>query len=138
MSNGSSLGQHQPKLRKAFQWLAVLMFALLALQPALGGWGWFRDRSAIDLHAMVANTMFLVAVLLVGLALVSGFTRKNWLLGWSLLLLVMIFAQMGLGYGSRGRPDIAALHIPMGVFAFGVGLMLMLFAYGFTLQREKL
>lgn len=137
MANGSPLSRHQPKLRAAFQWLAVLMFALLALQPVLGAWGWYRDRGMIDIHAMVANTMFLISLLLVALALFSGFARKNWLAGWSLLLLVMIVAQMGLGYGARGRPDVAAFHVPMGVFTFGVGLMLMLFAYGFTLRREQ-
>jgi hypothetical protein len=137
LADGSQLSRHQPKLRTAFQWLAVLMFALLALQPVLGAWVWYRDRGMIDIHAMVANTMFLVAVLLVALALVSGFARKNWITGWSLLLLVLIVAQMGLGYGSRGRPDVAAMHVPIGVFTFGVGLLLMLFAFGFTLRREQ-
>ena len=124
-------------MRKAFQWLAVLMFGLLAVQPVLGGWISFRDRGVIDIHAMVANTMFLVAVLLVGLAMLAGFARKNTFILWSMLLLVMIVAQMGLGYGAREAREVAAYHIPMGVFAFGVGLILMLLAFGFTTRREQ-
>ncbi len=130
------ISRNQGTFRTIYQWLSVLMFAMLALQPVLGGWGWFRDRTAIDIHAMVANTIFMVAVLMMVLAVVAGFTRRNLIAGTNLLLLVMVFAQMGLGYGSRGRPDVAALHIPMGVFAFGVGLLLMMFALGFSLRRE--
>lgn len=124
-------------MRKAFQWLAVLMFGLLALQPVLGGWITFQDRGVIDIHAMVANTMFLIAVLLVGLAMLAGFARRNTFILWSMLLLVTIVAQMGLGYGAREAREVAAYHIPMGVFAFGVGLILMLLALGFTARREN-
>ncbi len=130
------IDRQKPKSRSIFQALSILMFAMLAVQPALGGWGWFRDRTAIDIHAMVANTMFLVAVIMLVLALIAGFTQRALIAGGSGLLVVMIIAQMGLGYGSRGRPEIAALHIPMGVFTFGVGLLLMMFALGFTLRRE--
>lgn len=124
-------------MRKAFQWLAVVMFILLAIQPLLGGWITFRDRSAIDIHAMVANTMFLIAVLLVVLSLMAGFTRRTAMAGWSIVLLITIVAQMGLGYGIRESRDLGAFHIPMGVISFGVGLILMLLALGFTARREQ-
>lgn len=137
MADGSAIGRHQPKLRKAFQWLAVLMFVLLAVQPALGGWLTFRNREVIDIHAIVANTMYLIGVLLVILAMVAGFTRKTTLAGWSILLLVMLTAQMGLGYGAREERGLAAFHIPLGVFSFGVGLILVLLAYGFSTRREQ-
>lgn len=124
-------------MRSAFQWLSVLMFALVAVQPVLGGWGWYRDRGYIDIHEIVANTVFLISVLLVALAFLAGFRRKMWLAGWSIALLLMITAQMGLGYSAEGRPTVAALHVPVGVFTFGVSLLLMLFAYGFTARRES-
>jgi hypothetical protein len=124
-------------MRTAFQWLSVLMFALVALQPLIGGWVLYRDRGVLDLHAMIANTTFLIAVLLVALSLTSGFNHRSWIAGWSIALVVMITAQMGLGYGAEGRPTIAALHIPVGVFIFGTSLLLMLFAFGFTLKRER-
>lgn len=128
---------NQPKFRSIYKLLSVLMFAMLAVQPVLGGWGWFRDRTAIDIHAIVANTMFMVAFIMLVLAVVAGFAQRTLILGGSVLLLLMIVAQMGLGYGGRGRPEITALHIPMGVFTFGVGLLLMMFALGFTLRRES-
>lgn len=123
-------------MQTLFQWLSVLMFGLVSVQPILGGWLLYRDRGAIDLHAVVANGIFVIAVLLVALSLTSGFSRKLRMAGWSIAMLVMITAQMGLGYGAEGRPTVAALHIPVGVFIFGASLVLMLFAYGFTLRRE--
>lgn len=135
MSN-SQPTQQRTWTRPAFRLLTVLMFALVAIQPLLGGWGWFRDRDFIDIHAMVANTIFLISVVLVVLAFLSGFRRKMWLAAWSIVLLLMVTAQMGLGYSSEGRPSVAALHIPVGVFTFGVSLLLMLFAYGFTANRD--
>lgn len=112
------------------------MFAMLAVQPMIGGWAIYRDRGMLDLHAMVANTMFMVAILMLALSIAAGFQRKPLIAGVTGLLLVVLTAQMGLGYGGEGRPTVAALHIPVGVLAFGVGLLLMLIAHGFTLRRD--
>lgn len=120
----------------AFKWLSVLLFILVAVQPILGGEVIYRDRDILTVHAMVANTIFLVVLVLAGLSFFAGFSRKTRMVGTSLLLLVMVTAQIGLGYAAEGRPNIAALHIPMGVFTFGVTLLLMLFAFGFSVRRE--
>ena len=112
------------------------MFALVTLQPVLAGQGWFQDRQFIDIHGYVANAIFPVSLLLLGLALFAGFRRRNLLVGWSFLLVVLVVSQIGMGYSAIGRPNIAALHVPLGVIVFGVSLMLMLFTYGFTTNRE--
>jgi heme A synthase len=114
------------------------MFGLVTLQPVLAGRGWFQDRQFIDIHGYVANAIFPISLLLLGLALFAGFRRRNLLAGWSFLLVVLVVSQIGMGYvATAGNPDIAALHIPLGVVVFGVSLMLMLLAYGFTTNREN-
>ncbi len=113
------------------------MFVLVTLQPALAGRGWFQDRQFIDIHGFVANAIFPISLVMLGLALFAGFRRRNLMTGWSFLLVVLVTAQIGMGYSATGRPAIAAMHIPLGVFVFGVSLMLMLFAYGFTINPEK-
>lgn len=112
------------------------MFGLVTLQPVLAGRGLFQDRDFIDIHGYVANAIFPVSLLLLGLALFAGFRRRNLLAGWSLLLVVLVVSQIGMGYSASGRPTVAALHIPLGVVVFGVSLMLMLFAYGFSTDRD--
>ena len=45
----------------------------------------------------------------------------RWRLG--LALVAMVVAQTGLGFAGRDLPTAAALHVPLGVAAFGVALV---------------
>ena len=137
MASDSRPVQGRPIFRQAFQWLSVVMFALVTLQPVLAGRGWFQDRQFIDIHGFVANAIFPISLLLLGLALFAGFRRRNLMVGWSFLLMILVVSQIGMGYSATGRPNVAALHIPLGVIIFGVSLMLMLFAYGFNTNGEN-
>lgn len=132
----SWIESNRPLFTRIYRWLAVIILALTMLQPVLGGFGWFRDRDYINMHAMVANTIFPLSVLLLVLALVAGFRRRLRMIGWSLALVILVTSQIGLGYSTRGNLTSAAIHIPGGVLVFGAALIVALLSYGMTLQRE--
>jgi hypothetical protein len=123
-------------LKRIYSWLALAILALTLLQPVLGGVGWFRNRDYINFHEMVANLIFLLAVLLLLVALVTDFQHRLRMIGWSVALVIVVTAQIGLGYGSRESLTSAAIHIPVGVLVFGTALIIALLSYGMTLQRE--
>ena len=123
-------------LTRIYRWVALLALALTTIQPVLAGFGWFRDRDYISMHEMVANFVFLAAVLLLILSFVAGFRHRTRMIGWSVALVVLVIAQIGLGYGSRESLTAAAIHIPVGVLVFGTALMVALMSYGMTLQSD--
>lgn len=81
----------------------------------------------IDLHGMVGNVTFLLALVGFALALVSR--AGNAAVIVSGVLLLLLFAQIGLGYIGRDVAAAAAWHIPNGVLIFG------LTTYQITLSR---
>ena len=121
---------------RIYRWVALLALILTTIQPVLAGFGWFRDRDYINMHEMLANVIFLVAALLLVLSFVAGFRHRMRMIGWSVALVVLVVAQIGLGYGSRESLTAAAIHIPVGVLVFGAALMVALMSYGMTLQRD--
>lgn len=125
-----------PLLKRIYSWLALAILALTLLQPVLGGIGWFRNRDYINFHEMVANLIFLLAVLLLVVALLTSFQHRLRMIGWSVALVLLVTSQIGLGYATRESLTSAAIHIPGGVLVFGTALIVTLLSYGMTLQRE--
>lgn len=106
-----------------FRWVAGVTAVLVLIQAALAGRGWFlNDPDLIDLHGWVGNATFVAAIALAALAYAAhargALGRLE--LGLSALLVVLVVAQLGLGYGGRENGDAAAWHIPTGVLIFGV------------------
>lgn len=89
----------------------------------LAGQGWFVDASAFTLHAAIGHLLTLLAVLMATFLWLLRAFRYALL---ATLQAVLLVTQTGLGYaGRRGGIDIAsALHIPVGVATFGLGLLL--------------
>jgi heme A synthase len=128
-----------PLVRRIFRWLAVLTFALTAVQPVLGAFGFFRSADDLDytaMHEMIANILFLLALALLVLTFFAGFRHRNRMLGWSVALLIAIVSQIGLGYSARDDASLLALHIPIGVAAFTFALIIMLLAFGLRFERD--
>jgi hypothetical protein len=72
----------------------------------------------------MANVLFLaVAVQLVLAFLVRGWGQFR-LMYWVTVLLVLSIAQIGLGYASEDNTFPEAVHIPLGVFIFGLALVI--------------
>ena len=108
---------------RLFRWTAAVTAVLVLVQAILAGRGWFlNDFDLIDVHGWVGNVTFLAAIALVALAFAGqgrgALGRLE--LGLSALLVILVVAQLGLGYGGRESADAAAWHIPNGVLIFGV------------------
>lgn len=78
----------------------------------------------MDVHEIMSNVLIIVvAVQLVLAFLVRGSTEFR-LMYWVALLFVLSVAQIGLGYASREDTLWEAIHIPVGVFIFGLALVI--------------
>lgn len=75
---------------------------------------------SIAAHEALGNVVFLVAVLGLVLAVLAGQGRACIVL--AVALLVLVAAQIGLGYAGRSSAEAAAWHIPNGVAIFGLAV----------------
>ena len=114
VSNGNSGSE---PVMKQFRIVSLVTAILILVQAALAGQGWFVDFDLIEIHGYVGNATFLAGLALVGIAF-SGY-RKGVLdrfdLVISLVMIVLIMGQFGLGYGGRDNTTVASLHWPNGV-----------------------
>lgn len=123
-SSGSSAAR--PGALRALLAIAGLTALLVLAQAGLAGQ--FLNLTNTNgniqkIHGYLGNTVFLLALAQVVLVIVSGVTGslRSGLLAMTLTLVVLITAQLGLGYSGRERDNVAAsLHIPNGVLIFGV------------------
>ena len=107
---------------RAFRWAAAVTTVLVLVQAVLAGRGWFVDAGLIEVHGWVGNATFLAVV---GQVVLAYAARNRWAagraeLGLSALLLVLVIAQIGLGYSGRESSGAASWHVPNGVLIFGV------------------
>jgi hypothetical protein len=107
-----------PGLIRGFQAVAALLAVLVFVQAILAGQFITGDRDLVDVHEMLGNVIFLAAAAQLVLA---WLTRDSWrykMVIWSAAVLVLVVAQIGLGYSGRDEPEVVAIHIPVGVFLF--------------------
>ena len=114
-----------------YRWVTVVTAGLVLVQAVLAGRGWFVDLDLIDLHGIVGNLVFLVVI---GQAVLAFLARSRGGVGWLEfglcgVLVVLVVAQIGLGYSGRETAGAAAWHVPNGVLIFGIATALM--ALGF-------
>lgn len=127
------------KLRRNFRGLAVIVFALTAVQAFLGSASFFRPNDGTDyttIHEIIANALFPLALILFGLVFLAQFERRTQMLIWTGLLLIGIISQIGLGYSARENVSLLAWHIPSGVAIFGFALIVMLLSFGMAFTRQ--
>jgi hypothetical protein len=127
----------RPGLLRALTGTAGLMALLILIQATLAGR--FLNYSASNLrtlHGVVGNVVFLLAIVLVVLVVAAGISgrARAGLLGSSVGLLVLTFAQVGMGYAGRENAAPAAFHIPNGVLIFG--LTMSIISLALRAQRE--
>ena len=97
------------------------------IQAWLGSSGFFEGKpNLINAHEMIANVLFLLGVA----QLVAAFmARRKALVGRSavvisVLSLVSLVAQIGLGYGTRDSVDALVWHLPNGVLLIAINAWL--------------
>lgn len=122
-------------LLRWFRYVALLTAALVVIQAALAGRGFFIDYDLIKIHGDVGSVTFVVCVVLVAIA-VRGY-RAGALDRYDLIvsgvLLLLIAGQLGLGYGGRDSKVAASLHWPNGVLITALTAMLL----GRTLPHRR-
>lgn len=107
-----------------YRWLSILTAILLLVQPVLAGQFLFNGKNDfVDIHEMLGNVIFLTAAGQLVLAFLARRTYGVGLVGHNAGLLVLILAQIGLGYSGRDSDNSLAYHVPLGVLLFGMGCM---------------
>lgn len=112
----------------ALRWLSVAVSLLIVVMAGLAGQGvWGGERDLITGHGYLGNAIFALAAISTGigyLAWQKGQIGRNILLLMGLIV-VLLFAQIGLGYtGSRNSSGAAvAWHLPNGVLLMGASTL---------------
>jgi hypothetical protein len=91
--------------------LGVLVNALIAGRYLIGEWD-------IEVHGIIGNVVFVLALAVLGLAIYLREGRAAIIT--AAVLAVLVFAQVGLGYSGRDNLGPRAWHIPNGVLIFGL------------------
>lgn len=114
----------------AYRALAGVAAGLILAQAVLAG-QWMFAGGRIDVHGWLGNGTFVVAIGLVGLAFLG---RRGGALGGadlalSGLLLLLVVAQLGLGYAGREVAAAASWHVPNGVLLTGITAAILALAF---------
>ena len=122
-SGGSGAGEVNPGMVTGYVVTAWLFVASVLVQAFLAGRGMYNDFDLIDVHGMVANLVFLLAVaqLILAFLATKGSPQRSVLIGLSGLLLVLTVAQIGIGYAIEEERGIGGWHILNGVLIMGLG-----------------
>jgi hypothetical protein len=113
-------------MMQLYRALAGVAALLVLVQAVLAGQWVGGDLSIIVTHGWLGSG----TLLLVGLLVVMSFLgmRQGLFdakpLAISLVLIVLVLAQLGLGYAGRNSDGAASMHIPLGVLIFGALLAL--------------
>lgn len=127
-------------LWNAFRWLAVALAIGIVIMATLAGQGlWNGERGLITGHGHLGNALFVLAIAQFAIAVVL-FQRKAipaLPMVLTFAILVLLFAQAGLGYVGRENADARAWHIPNGVLLMGLASFMTAFAWLKPISRER-
>lgn len=101
---------------------AWLFVASVLVQAFLAGRGLYDDHDLFDVHEIVANLVFLLALAQLVLAFLAtkASAGRRMLIGLSTVILVLVVAQIAMGYQISDEPEAGAWHILNGVTIFGL------------------
>lgn len=112
----------------ALRWISAILSALVVVTAFVIGEGFFGGKATlIEDHGYLGNAIFALAVVQLVLAFLQyqkGTVGRNHLL-LNGVLIILLFAQIGLGYsGSRsGAANALVWHLPVGVLIMGVSTL---------------
>ena len=118
----------------AYRWVTPLFTVLVIVQAFLGMRGFVNAQEGlIDMHEMLANAMFLLAIaqtVMAWLLYTRGVAGMPVLVLNGLLVLLTV-AQIGLGYSTRGDSFVTtvSLHVPNGVLLMGISTAVAVMAW---------
>ena len=111
-----------------FRWLSTGTAVLILLQAIMAGQFLFRGSQFPHLkedHGALGNLIFVVVVAQLILAFL-GMRERMWgsnIIVINVVILLLVFVQIGLGYGGRTNTFSASMHIPNGVLLFGLAVL---------------
>lgn len=111
------------KLLSGYRSLTHLLGLLILVQAVLAGNSNvlpYDGELDIFIHGMVGNVSFLVATIALVLALVARAPKGAIIV--SGVIVVLLIAQIGLGYSAESARGAGAWHIPLGVLLFGLSV----------------
>lgn len=97
--------------------LAIVILLGVLVQAALAGQH-IALGDDIALHGYIGSAVFALQILLVVILVVRKASLTSLVSAGTFVILLV--AQIGLGYASRQSHDLVAMHIPLGVALFGV------------------
>jgi len=101
----------------AVSWLAGLVVIGVLIQAVLAGQH-IAFESPIELHGFIGSAVFAFQAAIVVLVFIGRASTEVKIT--SLVIIGLLFAQIGLGYAARsGGHALNAWHIPLGVLVFG-------------------
>ena len=104
---------------RTYRATAFTVAVLVLVQAALAGRSLFGAWS-IAVHGTVGNATYGLALVAVAAAVAGRAGRHATAV--AVVLLVVLTAQIGLGYAGRESSEAAAWHVPLGVLAFGIAV----------------
>lgn len=107
----------------AVRWISGITAALVLVQAMLIGQALYvNGMTTVALHGWLGSGSFAAAIMLVVLTLVAVRRKEvsRLTLGLGLVVVLLMVAQLGLGYIGRRSGQAAALHIPNGVLITGL------------------
>ncbi len=98
--------------------------AIVVLLMALLGGRFFVEPTVIDVHGYIGNVFFIMAVAQAGLLIMAGISGQmgKVLTGLAVVGVLLVVAQLGLGYSGRESATAMSFHIPNGVLIFGLSV----------------
>lgn len=121
--------QPKPSLVRAHQLLTGVLVVLILVMATLAGRHLFLGNHVIEVHGGIGNFIFILTLANVALTLKTSKSGADFAV--AVALVVLTFAQIGLGYVGRETLDAAAWHIPNGV------LLMALSGYQFATVRAR-
>ena len=109
----------RPGLLTAYRVLAGLSVLIVLVQAALAG-RHINLGAGIELHGILGNTLFAIAVVMVVLSFLTQ--TRGVVVGHAVAFAALCFAQIGLGYVGRETAEAAAWHVPNGVLLMGLAV----------------
>ena len=111
----------RPGYRNALLGLAAANVIVVLFMAILGG-RFFISPTIIEIHGYIGNLLFMMVVGQACLIFISklGGPLGKVVLGLSVLAVLLVVAQIGLGYSGRTSATALSLHLPNGVLIFGI------------------
>lgn len=107
----------------ALRWLSgsvTLGIFIMAMVIGQGVWG--GERGLVTGHGHLGNALFVLAIaqLVITIVLYQRKAISPLLMVLSFAVLVLLFAQAGLGYSGRANSELISWHVPLGVLIMSV------------------